>query len=166
MTMHRPMRPAIRVLAPAAALALLLASPVLMAVGIDGHIDAAEWADAHEFTDFRQTQPLSGAPASLATRAWVMATPEGLAVAFRNEQPADVPRTRQWVQRDFDAQVDRVNLMVDFDGYGRTAYNFTVASTGGIYDAVISNENQFNDDWDACGCMPCPRTTVAGRWRC
>ena len=148
MTMHRPMRPAIRVLAPAAALALLLASPVLMAVGIDGHIDAAEWADAHEFTDFRRTQPLSGAPASLATRAWVMATPEGLAVAFRNEQPADVPRTRQWVQRDFDAQVDRVNLMVDFDGDGRTAYNFTVASTGGIYDAVISNENQFNDDWD------------------
>ncbi|TKS53467.1 hypothetical protein E4582_00870 [Luteimonas yindakuii] len=132
----------------ALASALLPCTATAMAVEIDGRIDPGEWAGAHEFTDFRQTQPLTGAPASHATRAWVMATSEGLAVAFRNEQPPDVPRTRQWVQRDFDAQVDRVNLMVDFDGDGRTAYNFTVASTGGIYDAVISNENQFNDDWD------------------
>ena len=57
-------------------------------------------------------------------------------------------RTRQKVQRDFEAQVDRVNLMVDFDGDGRTGYNFTVSSTDGIADAVITNENQFNDDWD------------------
>lgn len=126
---------------------LLCAAPAL-AIEIDGRIDPDEWAGAREIVEFRKTQPLSGAPASLPTRAWVMATPDGLAVAFRNEQPPEVPRTRQRVRRDFDAQVDRVNLMVDFDGDGRTAYNFTVSSTGGIYDAVITNENQFNDDWD------------------
>lgn len=126
----------------------LLCSSPAFAVVIDGRIDPDEWAGAREIVEFRKTQPLSGAPASLPTRAWVMATPDGLAVAFRNEQPPEVPRTRQRVRRDFDAQVDRVNLMVDFDGDGRTAYNFTVSSTGGIYDAVITNENQFNDDWD------------------
>jgi hypothetical protein len=52
------------------------------------------------------------------------------------------------VQRDFDAQVDRVNVMVDFDGDHRTGYAFTLTSTDGIYDAVISNETNFNPDWD------------------
>src|SRR5690606_9815842 len=58
------------------------------------------------------------------------------------------PRTLQRVQRDFDEQVDRVNVMVDFDGDHRIGYNVTVSSTGGIYDAVITNETDFNEDWD------------------
>ena len=118
------------------------------AIEVDGRIDPAEWQGARHVTDFRQVQPLSGEPASQPTEAWILATPEGLAIGFRNTQAPDVPRTRQRVQRDFDEQVDRVNLMVDFDGGGRTGYNFTVSSTDGIADAVITNETQFNDDWD------------------
>ena len=118
------------------------------AVEVDGRIDPVEWRDARHVTDFRKVQPLSGEPASQPTEAWIMATPDGLAIAFRNTQSADVPRTRQRVQRDFDEQVDRVNLMVDFDAGGRTGYNFTVSSTDGIADAVITNETRFNDDWD------------------
>jgi hypothetical protein len=118
------------------------------AIEVDGRIDPAEWQGARHVTDFRQVQPLSGEPASQPTEAWILATPEGLAIGFRNTQAPAVPRTRQRVQRDFDEQVDRVNLMVDFDGGGRTGYNFTVSSTDGIADAVITNETQFNDDWD------------------
>jgi hypothetical protein len=123
-------------------------STTARAIEVDGRIDPAEWQGARHVTDFRKVQPLSGAPASQPTEAWILATPEGLAVAFRNVQPASVPRTRQRVQRDFEAQVDRVNLIVDFDGGGRTGYNFTVSSTDGIADAVVTNQNQFNDDWD------------------
>ncbi|HZY34453.1 MAG TPA: DUF5916 domain-containing protein [Rhodanobacter sp.] len=124
-----------------------LSAPAL-AVDIDGHIGADEWKGARHITDFRQTQPLTGKPGSLHTEAWILATPKGLAVAFRCDQPPDVPRTRQRVQRDFEDQVDRVNLMVDFNGDGRTGYDFVVSSTGGINDAVLANENQFNKDWD------------------
>ncbi len=129
-------------------LCLLAMAVPAMAVEIDGRIDAAEWQGARHVTDFRQTQPLSGLPISQPTEAWILATPEGLAVAFRNVQPASVPRTRQKVQRDFNEQVDRVNLVVDFDGDSRTGYNFTVSSTDGIADAIVTNESQFNDDWD------------------
>jgi hypothetical protein len=118
------------------------------AVEIDGRIDAGEWSAAHHVTDFRQVQPLTGQPGSLHTEAWVLATPDGLAVAFRNTQPPGVPRTRQKVRRDFQEQVDRVNLFVDFDGGGRTGYAFTVSSTGGVADEIITNENQFSSDWD------------------
>jgi hypothetical protein len=136
-----------RVARLALALSTLLSAPAF-AVEIDGRIDPAEWQGARHVTDFRKVQPLSGQPASQPTEAWILATPEGLAVAFRNTQPASVQRTNQRVQRDFEEQVDRVNLMVDFDGDGRTGYNFTVSSTDGVFDAVVTNETQFNKDWD------------------
>jgi hypothetical protein len=44
--------------------------------------------------------------------------------------------------------MDRMNFMVDFDGEGRSGFDFTVTAGGDIVDSVISNENQFNTDWD------------------
>ena len=131
----------------ATAVMVTLAFPAY-AIEVDGRIDPAEWAGAQHVTDFRVTQPLTGEPASQPTEAWILATPEGLAVGFRSTQPASVPRTRTRIRRDEQAQVDRVNLMVDFDGDGRTGYNFMVTSTDGINDAVITNENRFSTDWD------------------
>ena len=133
---------------PALALLLLFLAAPARSVEIDGRIDPAEWQEATRVGDFRQVQPLTRAPASQPTEAWILATPDGLAIAFRNVQPASVPRTRQRVRRDFEDQVDRVNLMLDFDGDGRTGYSFTLSSTGGIADAVITDEAEFNDDWD------------------
>ena len=129
------------------ALCALAAAPVA-AVDVDGRIDPQEWAGARHITDFVMVQPLSGDPARYRTEAWVLATPEGLAVAFRNHQPADVPRTTQRTRRDEGGQLDRVNLMVDFDGDGRTGYDFMVTIADGISDEVITSERNFNTDWD------------------
>jgi hypothetical protein len=118
-------------------------------VTIDGRIDPTEWAGAEHVTDFRLTEPLTGAPSPYPTEAWILATPEGLAIGFRNTQTKDVPRTRQRTQRDGDAPVDRVNLMIDYDGDGRSGYNFTLNLTDGIQDATITNERNFSKDWDA-----------------
>lgn len=115
---------------------------------IDGVISPGEWEGARHITDFVQVQPLTGEPGSLRTEAWLKATPEGLAVAFRNEQPPEVPRTQQRTRRDRMGQLDRVNLMVDFDGDGRTGYDFTLSLAGGITDEVITSERNFNSDWD------------------
>jgi len=125
----------------------LLCAPA-WAVDVDGRIDPGEWQDAQHVTDFRLTQPLSRAPSPYPTEAWILATPEGLAVAFRNTQPASVPRTRQVVSRDAGGPYDRVNLYVDFDGEGRVGYNFMVMLSDSIQDETITNENQFNTDWD------------------
>lgn len=129
------------------ALYALAAAPVA-AVEVDGRVDPQEWAGARHITDFVMVQPLSGEPARHRTEAWVLATPEGLAVAFRNHQPADVPRTTQRTRRDEGGQLDRVNLMVDFDGDGRTGYDFMVTIADGISDEVITSERNFNTDWD------------------
>jgi hypothetical protein len=133
--------------------ALLFAAVLSMplpafALEIDGKIDDAEWSGARRIDDFRMTQPLTREPSKHRTEAWVLATAQGLAVAFRSHQSDDVPRTRQRFQRDRNGNVDRVNLYVDFDGDGRAGYNFMLALSNGIGDSTISNENQFNGDWD------------------
>ncbi len=127
---------------------LLAATSSAAAVEIDGVLSPGEWEGARHITDFTMVQPLNGEPARLATEAWVMATPDGLAVAFRNVQPAGVPRTMQRSRRDESGQVDRVNVMVDFDGDGRTGYDFMVSIAGSISDEVITSERSFNTDWD------------------
>ncbi len=132
---------------PAFAALFLLAGPAA-AIEVDGVVSPGEWAGAQHVTDFRLTQPLTREPAPYPTEAWIKATPEGLAIAWRNTQPASVPRTRQRAQRDQGGAADRVNLYVDFDGDGRTGYNFTLLLSGSIVDATITNENQFNGDWD------------------
>ena len=119
-----------------------------MAVEIDGRIDPQEWAGAQRVDDFRLTQPLSRAAAPQPTEAWILSTPDGLAVALRNTQPQGVPRTRQRSGRDGMGPVDRVNINLDFDGDGRTGYNFCVSLSNSIADEVITNENNFKDDWD------------------
>ncbi len=137
-----PLRPAIMAIA-----VLCGVSAPALAVEIDGRFDPADWQGAQHVTDFRITQPMTGAPASQPTEAWILATPEGLAVAFRNTQPTSIPRNNQKIRRDEQALVDRNNLMIVFDT-GRTGYNFMVTSTDGINDAVITNENSFSTDWD------------------
>jgi hypothetical protein len=130
-------------------LAILAALPAMAsAVEIDGRIDPAEWEGARHVTDFRLTQPLSREPTPHPTEAWIKATPDGLAVAWRNMQAASVERRRQRSQRDQGGPTDRVNLYVDFDGDGRTGYNFTLSISDSIQDGTITNENQFNNDWD------------------
>jgi hypothetical protein len=68
--------------------------PAFASIHIDGHIRPGEWKGARHITDFRDTQPLTEKPGTLQTEAWVKSTPRGLAVAFRNIQPPDVPRTK------------------------------------------------------------------------
>jgi hypothetical protein len=127
----------------------LVAAPAFAEVKIDGHIDPAEWAGAKHIVDFRQTQPFTGKPGSQPTEAWILSTPKGLAVAIRATQPdGAVVRSRQQTRRDENALVDRINVMVDFNGDGRVGYDFEVKSQGGIADEVITNESDFSYDWD------------------
>ncbi|MEO7916489.1 MAG: DUF5916 domain-containing protein [Dokdonella sp.] len=132
---------------PILALSACTIAPVF-AVTIDGRMEADEWASARRVSDFRLTQPLSREPAPASTQAWILATPEGLAIAFRAEQPVEFPRKRQRTERDDDGSVDRVNVYVDFDGDGRVGYNFTITLAGSISDATISDESRFKTDWD------------------
>jgi hypothetical protein len=135
------------------ALAVLsaLSAPALAEVGdvrVDGVIDPAEWQGARHVTEFRMVQPFTRAATRHPTEAWIKATPAGLAVAFRNAKLPGVETPRQRTRRDQDASIDRVNVMLDFEGDGRSGYDFTVTASDGIQDSTITGLGNFSTDWD------------------
>ncbi|MBS0214756.1 MAG: hypothetical protein JSR63_11870 [Proteobacteria bacterium] len=138
----------LRLLVTAIALACASGQAMAADIKIDGKMDPGEWDGAQHITDFRSVQPFTQQPGSVPTEVWYMATPKGLAVAFRNHQPAGVERRRQKTRRDEDAQTDRVNVMIDFNGDGNQGYDFTVMLGGGIEDGTITKLGNFNNDWD------------------
>ena len=131
-------------------LALLsaLSAPVAAQVKVDGVIDPAEWQGARHVTDSRMVQPFTQAATRHPTEAWILATPEGLAVAFRNTKLPGIETPRQRSRRDEDVGIDRVNVMLDFEGDGRSGYDFTLSASDGIQDSTITSGGNFSSDWD------------------
>ncbi|MCG6116648.1 MAG: DUF5916 domain-containing protein [Aquimonas sp.] len=117
-------------------------------IRLDGRLDEPEWAQAQTIEDFRVVSPLTRATPPVRTELRVLALPEGLYIGVRAEQPAQFARTRHPTRRDAQARADRINLIIDFEGEGSTAYEFTITLSGGIQDAVISGQNRFSYDWD------------------
>jgi len=129
-------------------LALSVQAVPAMAITIDGRLDEPQWRDAKRIDAFAVVQPMSDTPPDLATELLVHTDERGMYFGFRVEQPRTLTRTRHRTARDAQARADRVNLIVDFDGRGATAYEFTVSISGGIQDAIISNQRSFSYDWD------------------
>ncbi len=127
---------------------LLAALPAQAVLIIDGRPDEAEWANAQTLGPLVTVQPLTQAAPSQQTEVLLLSTPEGIAVAFRNQQAATVQRVKPRTLRDRGGGSDRVNVMIDFDGDGKLGYNFMVSLSDSIDDLVISNETQFRPDWD------------------
>lgn len=132
------------------AVVLVAAAPHAHATIVaDGRLDEPEWQQAQRFDDFAVTEPYTlGAPRH-RTEAYVIGTPEGLAVGFRCEQPSATKHIKPITARDAYNPGDRVNLYIDFDADAKVAYNFMVTLSGSIQDGTLTNENQFSSDWDA-----------------
>lgn len=138
-----------RTLVAIAALVLAaIATTAEAAITVDGIADEPEWQDAQRFDHFVVTQPYSLATPDYPAEARIVGTPEGIAVAITVQQPAGVPRQHAVTARDADIPGDRVNLFIDFNADGVTAYNFTVGLSGAVQDATLTNENSYSTDWD------------------
>jgi hypothetical protein len=115
---------------------------------IDGHLDEAEWATAQTFDDFRLTMPFTGAAVPVATSARVLAAPEALFIAFQTRQPMSMrkhgrsPRDAEFMD------ADEVAFIIDFEGQGTNAYEFTVSLSGSVRDGIILQQTTYSYDWD------------------
>ena len=129
-----------------AALAALVTPP--SNIKLDGAPLEPQWAQAIEITEFALTQPFNRTPARLKTTVKVLATAEGLAIAFVCEQPDADSRSADARARDAQPNSDAVSAIIDFDGNRNRAYEFTVGAGGAQRDGIWSGENTFSTDWD------------------
>lgn len=129
-------------------LCLLFIAPCMGAVLVDGRLDEAEWTDAIVFADFKVTDPLTRATPEYETAVKVLALPDALYVAMRALHPRS-ERTRGLSPRDArPGGSDPALLFLDFEGQGRTAYEFIVGLSGSQRDAIVLNQNTESRDWD------------------
>jgi hypothetical protein len=132
-----------------ASLVWLLPGCAIAEMTIDGNLDEDGWKRAHEYTAFRTTIPLLLNEPPFSTRARVLASAEGLALAIECEQPKNL-RVRGRSQRDaLTMDADTVSVVVDFEGGGGTAYEFTVSLSGSVRDGVVLQQNRVDYAWDA-----------------
>jgi hypothetical protein len=127
---------------------LLLFAPAVSAITLDGRLDEPEWTQAARLGALVTVSPLTLDPPPFGTDVRVHSDERGLFFGIRAEQPAGERRTRQRTARDAQARADRVNLLLDLDGRGVTAYEFTITISGGIQDAIVTNQRSFAYDWD------------------
>jgi hypothetical protein len=128
-------------------LLMVFACP-LQAMTVDGKLDEPEWAQAQVFTDFHETEPFTQAVPPLATELRILPLPDALYISLRSELPPAM-RTRGHSPRDtpiFDA--DPAILVIDFEGLGKTAYEFSYSLSGTKRDSIVLNQNELSRDWD------------------
>ena len=118
-------------------------------IHVDGHLDEAAWAQADVATGFTQLRPAAGQPASEATEARVLYDGGAVYVGMRmsDSQPDQI--NTQLGRRDDGLESDWA--LVAFDSYydRRTAFIFQVSAGGVLSDALLYNDVQEDDSWDA-----------------
>ena len=126
---------------------------------LDGLLNEPLWSRAQRIDDFRQREPLEGAPATEKTEVRLAYDDEALYVGVhaRDSQPERIvarllQRDRVMSRNDFGGVNfegdDGVAILIDPFHDHRSAFVFATNANGAEYDALISDEgNQFNVDW-------------------
>jgi hypothetical protein len=130
-------------------LALCAVSGSRADIVVDGRFDEAEWQTAVACSDWRRTLPFALDAPRYGNDLRMVATAQGLAAAFTIDQPVGERRMKPRTPRDSESLTgDSVTLIVDFDANGQVGYEFSVGLGGGVRDGLITNQNEFDRDWD------------------
>ncbi len=114
---------------------------------LDGRLTDAPWARADSATNFRQTRPSPGAPASRRTVARVLYDSEYLYVGARMYDDPD-SIAAQVMGRDEFGYTDRFVVSIGSYNNDRNAFVFRVNPVGSRVDGVLSNDTDNDTSWD------------------
>jgi hypothetical protein len=121
-------------------------------VTVDGRLEEEVWSQLPVATDFVQTEPNEGRPATERTEAYAFHDASALYFAFRchDSEPARV--TTRIDQRDQVRASDRVGVFLDTFNDRRNGYDFTVSSRGVQSDSLVfegAGGVGFDSNWNA-----------------
>lgn len=128
---------------------------------LDGRLDEPVWATADPVIDFRQREPIDGAPASEHTVVKVVRDHEALYVGVRafDQMPRAIRATQ--LRRDADLTVDDyVTILIDSFHDRRTAFVFRTNPNGAMWDAQFSGSDNTNENWNGIWDVAVSRDTA------
>ena len=117
---------------------------------IDGRLDEAVYARVPAMSDFIQTDPDEGAPATEKTEIWLLFDDDNVYVVGRCWETRPERLMANEMRRDNPAIVRNDNLAWSFDTFHdrRNGVIFEVNPIGGRLDGEITNEERANIDWN------------------
>ena len=116
---------------------------------LDGRDDDEVWREALPITAFRQWQPTEDADPRFATEAKVVYDEHNIYVFVRAYDPHPDSILHILARRDTWTPSDRIGVAIDSYHDRRSGYEFWVNPAGVKVDAVISNDGDEDDAWDA-----------------
>jgi hypothetical protein len=126
--------------------AVQLTSPL----GVDGQLDEEIYVTVPPMSGLIQMEPQEGAPSNEKTDVWVLFDDHNLYVSIRCWESHPERIIANEMRRDNNNlyQNDYVGVLLDTFYDRRNAAYFMVTPIGGRVDAQITNERQFNSDWN------------------
>jgi hypothetical protein len=121
------------------------------ALRLDGVLDEALYSTEAPITDFLQTEPDEGRAATERTEVWVSFDRDNIYVSFRCFESDASRLVANEMRRDSNAiwqGNDLVGFMFDTFHDRRNAVLFTANAIGGRQDGQVTNERQWNGDWN------------------
>ena len=119
-------------------------------IQIDGRLEEAVYRSVEPISDFIQTEPHAGAPATEKTDLWIMFDHENLYVAFRCWESEPDRLIANEMRRDSNniLQNDQVEFILDTFFDRRNGFRFQVNAIGGRRDTHVTDERLNNPDWN------------------
>ena len=117
---------------------------------IDGQLDEAAYTSTQPASDFIQTEPRSGAPATEKTEIWIFYDDENVYFSVRASETQPERLVVNEMRHDSARIYDGDHIGVAFDTFfdKRNSVNFFVNYLGGRSEGEISNEGTWNGDWN------------------
>ena len=117
---------------------------------VDGRLDELHYREFTPVTDFIQAEPAPGAAATEKTEAWVAFDADNVYVTVRAWESAPERMIANEMRRDSNIIWQNENFLFAFDTFydRRNSVAFQFTPIGGRMDGQVSNDSQFNSDWN------------------
>ena len=116
-------------------------------ITVDGLLSESSW-QTEGFSDFTQTDPFDGQPATEKTTVWVTFDRNNLYVAALLEDSAPGEIAARLGRRDEELESDWFYFGVDPYHDLRSGFFFAVNPSGSIIDGTITNDEETDSTWD------------------
>jgi hypothetical protein len=118
-------------------------------IRIDGVLNEKIWSEAPDIGGFVQREPNSGVAPTEPTKVWVVYSKDALYIGVRcfDSHPEQIV-ARQMMRDGRLRDDDQLEILIDTFNDGRNAYYFATNPAGALQEARITENGQFNMDWD------------------
>ncbi len=127
----------------------IVAFPFDAKITLDGKFDEAFFNKAHIISNFTQSDPDFGKPATEKTQVAIGYSSSSLLIAVWCYQSADTKISAKSLQRDFNfGSEDNFRIAISPFNDGRTGYEFVINPNGARADLLVSSSENASSDWN------------------